>query len=86
LLEDLVLHAGHNFVVFFVVLEEIRNVEKRVAIQADVDKRRLHARQHPRHPAFMNAPRQRVFVLPLVVNFDYLIVFDHRHACLVTVR
>jgi hypothetical protein len=34
----------------------------------------------------MNASRQRVFVLSLVENLDYLIVLDHRHACFVAIR
>ena len=84
-LEDLLLHAGHDLVVLLVVLEEIRNIEERIAVQADIDERRLHARQHPRHPAFVDASRQRIFVFALMINFDYLIVFDDRHACFVAV-
>jgi hypothetical protein len=33
-----------------------------------------------------NASGQRIFVLPLVENLDYLILLDHRHACFVAVR
>jgi len=85
-LENLIFHAGHNLVVFFVVFEEIGDVQEGVAIQADVDKSRLHARQHPRHPALVDASRQGIFVLPLVVNLDYLIFLDYRNTRFVPVR
>jgi hypothetical protein len=82
-LEDLLLYAGHNLVVFVVIFEEIRNVEKRIPLQADIDERRLHARKHARHSSFMNAASQRVFILALVENLDYLIFFQDGHACFV---
>src|ERR1700722_17850345 len=84
-LEDLLLHASHNLVVFVVVFEEIRNVEKRVPLQADIDKSRLHARQHARYATLMNASSERVFVLALIENLDYLILFEDRHAGFVAV-
>jgi hypothetical protein len=84
-LEDLILHAGDDLVVLFVVFEEIGDVQKCIAIQADVDKRRLHARQDSRHAAFMNTAGQRIFVLALVVDFDYLIVLENRHTRFVAV-
>jgi hypothetical protein len=85
-LEDFLLHAGHDLVVLFVVLEEIRHVKKRVAIQADIDKSRLHARQDARHPAFVDAPGQGILVFALIIDFGYLIVLDNRHARFVAVR
>ena len=53
--QHLLLHVTHHLVVLFVVFEEIGDVQERVALQADVDKGRLHARQHARNPAFMDA-------------------------------
>jgi hypothetical protein len=85
-LQDLFLHAGDDLVVLVVVFEEIGDVQEGIALQAYVDKCRLHARQHPRDSTFMDTARQRVFILPLVENFNYLIVFDHRHSCFVAIR
>jgi hypothetical protein len=49
--------TGHpvDVVLFF---EKIRHVQKRVALQTQIDKRRLHSGEHPRHPAFVNAAGQ----------------------------
>ncbi len=55
--QNLLLHRRDNFVVFVVVLEEVRNVEERVAAQADIDERRLHARKHARHSTFVDGTR-----------------------------
>jgi hypothetical protein len=70
-LEDFLLNAGYDLVVFLVVLEKIRDVEKRVAFQADIDESRLHARQDARNPAFVNAAGQGIFLFALIVNFGY---------------
>ena len=78
-------NVGQILIVFF-QFHEIRNVEEGVAFQANVDECRLHARQHPRDSTFMDTAGQRVFILPLVENLDYLIVLDHRHACFVAIR
>ncbi|MGP8175911.1 MAG: hypothetical protein ACLP7O_15385 [Terracidiphilus sp.] len=85
-LEDLVLHAGDDLVVLVVVFEKVRDVQECVAFQTDIDESRLHARQYARHSAFVDAACQGVFILPLVVNFHYLIVLEHRYTCFVAVR
>src|SRR5579885_479868 len=78
-LQNFFFDAGDDLVVLLVVLEKVRDIEECVALQPDVHKRRLHAGQHPRHPAFVDASRQRVFVLALEIDFDYLVILDHRH-------
>ncbi len=85
LLEDFIFDASYDFVVFVVVFEEIGDIQKGIAIQADIDKCRLHARQNARDSAFMDTSGERIFILPLMENFNYLIVFDHRHACFVAI-
>ena len=82
--EDLVLHAGYNFVVFLGILEKIGDIEKGVAIETDIHKGGLHARQHSRNSTFVNASRQRVFVFSLMIDFDDLLVLHDRHTRLVT--
>src|SRR5258708_2224701 len=42
----------------FSVLPDIGDVQERSALQADVDERRLHARQHPRHPPHVDVADQ----------------------------
>ncbi len=66
--QHLLFHVTHYLVVLFVVFEEVRNVKEGIALQADIDERRLHARQHTRYPAFVNAARQRVFLLALKID------------------
>ncbi len=78
--------AADNLVVLLVVFEKIGNVQEGVAIEANVDKRRLHARQHASHPAFVNAARQRVFLLALKIDLNQLVVFEDRHSRLVAIR
>jgi len=48
--------AGYAIDVFVFFLEEIRYVQKCIALQADVYERRLHARQHARHAALVDTP------------------------------
>jgi hypothetical protein len=77
--EDALLGSRHHLVVFFVVLEEIRDIEEGVPAQTDVDKRRLHPGQDAGDSPFMNGASQRIFILTLVVHLDDLVVFQHRH-------
>ncbi len=56
-LQDLLFHRRDNLVVLVVVFEEIRNVEKGVPAEADIDECRLHAWQHARHSTFMDGTR-----------------------------
>ena len=56
----------------FLFLQKVGDVQKRVALQANVDKRRLHARKHARYFAFVNGTREGVFVFALVVNLGEL--------------
>ena len=56
-------------------LDEVGYVEERIALQAKVDKCRLHAGQNPCHAAFVNGTREGIFVFAFVVDFRELIVF-----------
>jgi len=58
-------------------LHEVGNVEERVALQAHIDKSRLHARQYAGDAPVINGPRQGVFVFAFVINFRELIVFKN---------
>ena len=62
---------------FFLVLEfnEVGDVQKRIALQAKVDKCRLHARQDPCHAPVVNGSCESVLVFAFVVDFRELIVF-----------
>ena len=48
-----------------VVLQRIVHVQKRVPVQADVDKGRLHAGQHVLDAAFVNISHYQLVVFPL---------------------
>jgi hypothetical protein len=49
------LYGGDDVVVIFEIFEEVADVKEGVAIEADIDEGRLHARQHARNTAFVNA-------------------------------
>ena len=59
-------------------LDEVGYVKKRVALQAEVDKCRLHARQNACDASVVNGTREGVFVFAFVVDFRELIVFQNR--------
>jgi hypothetical protein len=71
--------SGHAIDVF-VLFKEVRYVEERIALQAQIDKCRLHAWQYPRHPAFVNASGERIFIGSLEVNLHELIIFQERYS------
>jgi hypothetical protein len=60
-----------------VFFEEIRDVEEAVALQAQVDEGRLHARQHAGDAPLVDTARQRVFVGALEVDLDQLAIFEN---------
>jgi hypothetical protein len=66
------------FVFFFHALDEVGDVQERVAFQADLDERRLHARKHACDFAFVNGSREGVFVLALEIDFYDAVIFDDR--------
>jgi hypothetical protein len=76
------MRAAYNLLevfLIFLLFEEIRDVEERVAFESDVDECRLHSRQHPGHAAFVNGSRERVLVLALKIDFGKLFVFYDRN-------
>ncbi len=60
-------------------LHKIGDVQEGVALQANVDKSRLHAGQHARHAAFVDGPGEGVFIFALEVDFREQIVFHEPH-------
>ena len=52
---DFIFDGRDDVIVLLEIFEEIADVEKRVAIEADIHKGRLHAGQHARDAAFVNA-------------------------------
>ena len=78
-LQNFLFDCARNLVVLLVVFEEVRNVEERVTVEADINKGRLHARQNARHTALVNAPSQRVLIGALKIDFDQLVVFKNGH-------
>ena len=66
-----------QFVCLFLVfeLDEVGYVKERVALQAEVDKCRLHAGQNTCYAAVINGSREGVLVFAFVIDFRELIVF-----------
>ena len=56
-------------------LDKVGYVEERIALQAEVDKRRLHAGQNACYAAVVNGTREGVLVFAFVIDFRELIVF-----------
>jgi hypothetical protein len=67
------LHLVGIFLVF--ELDEVGYIQKRITLQAEVDKGRLHARQNARHTSVVNGSCEGVFVLAFVINLRELIIF-----------
>jgi hypothetical protein len=59
-----------TMIVVFEVFEDIADVEERVAIQADVDKSRLHAREDASDFALVYAADECELFLTLNIDFD----------------
>ncbi|MNE12753.1 hypothetical protein D3C76_966830 [compost metagenome] len=57
-----------------------RGVNERCAVQADVDERRLHARQHPHHLAFVDVTDDATALGALDMHLLQYTIFHHRHA------
>src|SRR5580692_582185 len=62
--------VGMAVIVVFEILENVADVEERVAVQADVDESRLHARKNARYFSFVDAADKRELFLALNVDFD----------------
>jgi hypothetical protein len=59
-----------TMIVVFEVFEDIADIEKGVAIQADVDESRLHAWEDASNLTFVDAADERELFFPLDVDFD----------------
>jgi hypothetical protein len=85
-LKDLLFNARYDFVVFVVILEEVRDIQECIAIEANVHEGRLHAGKHACDAALMDTAGQRIFFFTLIVDFDYLIVFEDCHPGFMAIR
>ncbi len=79
------LSAGHVIDVLVMLLQEIRDVEECVALQAKVHKSGLHAGEHASHAPLVDTARERILVGALEVHLHQLIVFEKRHSGLMPV-
>jgi len=62
-------------IVFFAVLEEIRDIEESITFQADIHESGLHSRQNARDAALIDASGEGMFVFPLDVDLGHLTIF-----------
>ena len=62
-------------IVVFEVFKYVANVEKCVAVQADVDESRLHARQDSSYFTFVDTADECEFFFAFDVNLDQLAFF-----------
>ncbi len=60
-------------------LHKVGDIEERVALQANVDKGRLHSGEDASNAAFIDGTCQGVFVFAFEVDFREQIVFDQPH-------
>jgi len=58
---------------------DVRDMQKRSAIESDIDKRRLHARQHTHNLALIDVAHPAAFAGALDLQFSQHPVFDCRH-------
>jgi hypothetical protein len=66
-----------DLIVFFLVLVEIGNIEEGISVQADIDKRRLHARQNAADSTFINAADEADVGVAFEIHLDQTVVFQH---------
>jgi hypothetical protein len=64
-------------------IEDVGGMQKGGALQADIDECRLHARQHPGNPAFVDVADQSTAAGPLQKHLLQHAVFDDGRARLV---
>ena len=60
--------------------DDVRGVQERGPVQADLDEHRLHARHDPLHPALVDIAHIAAFERALDVDLLQHAVFDHGHA------
>jgi hypothetical protein len=67
-----------DFLVFLLVLvKEIGNIQERVPVKANIDERRLHARENAVNAALVNATYQADVRIALEIHLYQLVVFQH---------
>lgn len=59
-----------DMVVVFEIFENVTDVQKRVAVQADVHESGLHAWKDASDSSFVDTADERKFLFALDVNFD----------------
>ena len=75
--------VGRLAFVFFEVLDHIADVEKRVALEPEVDEGGLHAGKHLRHAAFVDVADDRAMTRSFDGKLDDLTFVEHGDARLV---
>src|SRR5690606_36890219 len=66
--------------------DDLRHVEKGVALEAYVNKGGLHAGEHLRDPALVDVADHPALILALDEDLDDLVVLEYGHARVVTAR
>ena len=67
-------------------VDDFGDVEKRVALEADVNERGLHAGEHLRDPALVDVADHAALTLALDEDLDDLILLENRDAGVVIAR
>ena len=83
---DLVLVAGLEPVELLDGVDDLGDVEERVALEADINEGGLHAGQHLRDPALVDIADHAALTLALDEDLDDLIVFEDRDTRVVVAR
>jgi hypothetical protein len=66
--------------------DDVRDVEKAVAFETEINERRLHAGEHFRYPALVQIAHDAARAFPLDEDLGDLIVLEDRDPCLVGAR
>src|SRR3954470_5373508 len=78
--------TGFEAVEFFDGVYDFRDVEKRVAFEADVNKRGLHAGEHFGDPALVDVANHAALTFALDEDLDDLVLLEDRDPRVVIVR
>ena len=67
-------------------VDDVGDVEEAVALEADVDERRLHPRQHLRHASLVDVADDAPLALALDEDLGHQVILENGHHRLVPVR
>ena len=86
LLAVAVVLARFELLEFLERVDDVGHVEEAVALETDVDERRLHAGQHLRHPALVDVAGDAALPFPLDEDFSDQVVFENGDDGFVAIR